>query len=168
LSRDTLSRRADWANFFPLCFRPSAVHPGQRVPSSFPYPGAPTWLHQTRLAVLSPPGRRVPRPLGGGSTTSQPLCSLVPSYAKGWLNGGRAPVRRRRGGGAAPGNWTRLSPASTGAGAEVQSKATGSGQKGRCAPYACNAAATYALPSTTGRLSPGWSSEAFGASAPLP
>jgi len=39
---------------FPPWLRPSVVSLWQRVPSSLPYPGAPTRLHQTLLEVFSP------------------------------------------------------------------------------------------------------------------
>jgi hypothetical protein len=109
-SRDTRALGAEVANFVPRCWRPSAVCPWPRVPSSWPSLGVPPWLPHTRRAVRSPLRPRGPRPLLVVSTTEPSLGARVPSSAKGWLHGSRAPVRLRRGGGAAHVDWPRRSP----------------------------------------------------------
>src|SRR5207245_11554557 len=85
------------------------------------------------------------------------LCTLIPSYAKGWLNGCRSPVSLRLGGGAAHVNETRLSPLY-----RSRSGCPIKGQRiradGPMCSYAVNDAATYALQSTTSRRRPTLSS----------
>ena len=45
-----------------------------------------TWRHQTRIEVLSPPGRRLQNIVCECSATEKFICSLIPSYAKIGLN----------------------------------------------------------------------------------
>jgi hypothetical protein len=159
--------RSGFGSFFPLGFRLSVIRLWQRVLSSLPLAGAPTWLHQTLIEVRSPLCQRVQRPLWVVSTTEKPLCTLVPSYAKGRLNGCRSPVSLRLGGGAAHVNSRRLSPIyRSRSGCPIKGQRIRA--KGPMGSYAFKDAATHALQSTTRRLSPWWSSEAFGSSAPLP
>ncbi len=96
--------------FFPLGLRTSAASPWQRVLSSLPYTSAPTWLHQTRMEVLSPLRRRVQRPLSGVAATEKLLGARIPSSAKKRHNVSGCPVRVRLGRGAAHANQWRPSP----------------------------------------------------------
>jgi len=110
LSRDKLLPGADFLLFFPLGLRTSAASPWQRVLSSLPYTSAPTWLHQTRMEVLSPLRRRVQRPLSGVAATEKLLGARIPSSAKKRHNVSGCPVRVRLGRGAAHANQWRPSP----------------------------------------------------------
>src|SRR5262249_17554182 len=120
--------------FFSAVLRPSVVRPWQCVPSAFPSLGAPTWLHQTLIEVLSLLRQRVQRPLWRSLYDLEISLSPHPVLCKGvaermpFASGSEA----RRGGSTGP--WDTTIAASLGAGADVQSKAKGSEPKGLCAP----------------------------------
>jgi len=86
VSRDKRPLRADFPNFFPLCFRPSAVRLWPRVLASLPFVGAPTWLHHTLLEALAPWQWRVPRDvalsLGGLAISPYPHTGLCKGMAE--------------------------------------------------------------------------------------
>jgi hypothetical protein len=66
---------------------PGVVSRRSCVLTCFPEDGAAhTWLHHTRMAVRSPPRRRVQSRGGERSATEKFLCSLLPSSAKSGLH----------------------------------------------------------------------------------
>ena len=129
-----LALRADVTHFFPLCFGQAPFVPGNvcRLHCRLlgPQHGCPKpFLRCSRCC-----DNECRDHAGGVATTSQSLCPLVPSSAKGGLNGGRSPGSRRRGGGGRPRPWDTTLAASLGAGVDGQSQATGAEPKGLCAP----------------------------------
>src|SRR5262249_42497740 len=108
---------------FSAVLRPSAVCLWQRVPSSLPFLGAPTWLHQTLLEVLSLVRQRVQSPRWGSLDDRETSLYPRPVLGKGVAE--RRPCasasQARRRGSTRP--WATTIAASLGAGADVQSQA---------------------------------------------
>jgi hypothetical protein len=94
VKRQTLPQ-SGLCHVFPLGFRPSAVRLWQRVLSLFPYTGAPTWLHRTRIEARSLAHWCVQRADDTVLCGLENIRALVPSYAKAWLHGRHAPVSPR-------------------------------------------------------------------------
>jgi hypothetical protein len=166
LSRDTRPRGADCCWGFPL-FRAGAVGSRRRVLTAFSDAGAVgVSLHHTRREALAPGRQRVQRAgsiaLGGLETYPCPHAVR----RNGARHGAHAPVRCRRGGGAAHGNPARRSPPSTEP--ERVSHQRGRAQGGWPLRLgAVRAAGHVSFPSAMRRRTPGVSREASGAPAPL-
>jgi hypothetical protein len=135
LSRDTLLLRADFLLFFRLWI-PGTVSRRSCVLTCFPYDGADrTWLHHTRLEVLSPPGRRWQHMGCECSATEKFLCALIPSYAKIGLNASTLSSEHQARGRSSPRRPWATSAVETRSVSGGPSKALGSGHSDLEAPW---------------------------------
>jgi hypothetical protein len=133
LSRDRLALRGDFAHFF-RCAEAKRSPSLATCSVSFPSLGAPPWLHQTLIEVLSLLRQRVQRPLWGSlydlATSLYPRPVLCKGVAERMPFASESQARRR----GSTRLWDTTIAASLGAGADVQSKAKGSEPKGLWAP----------------------------------